>query len=262
MLYLCHQKGRYNGNAKKVAERYSVFQGNERGGYVYVDKTDLVWNVAHGNKFNYLSRPRRFGKSMLLDTLRCYFEGRKELFEGLRIMELEKDWTKHPVIRLDMSVAGATASALNSYLDDAFMDYEKKYDIKISPNTSLAVRFKNIIQNARLKAGHPAVILIDEYDSPLQHSWHTPEHESCTAIYREVFAVLKTCTEYERFVFITGITKFTQISLFSVLNNLSNISFVPEYAAICGITVQETIDNFKPEIERLAEKTTLHSTGQ
>lgn len=230
------------------------FEMLRKEGYVYVDKTDLMWHIANGNMFNYLSRPRRFGKSILLDTLRCYFEGRKELFEGLKIMTLEKDWVQYPVIRLDMSGAGATADELRSYLNDVFGKYEEKYAITISPTTSLTTRFNNIIETACKKIGHPVVVLIDEYDSPLQHSWHTPEHEACTTIYRSVFAVLKSATQYEKFVFITGITKFTQISLFSVLNNLDNISFAPEYAAICGITMQETIDNFKPEIERLAEK--------
>ena len=232
-----------------------------KGGYVYVDKTDLVWQIANGSKFNYLSRPRRFGKSMLLDTLSCYFGGRKELFESLKIMEFEKDWVKYPVIRLDMSNAGATAEELKSYLNNVFRKYEEEYTVTVSPDASLTTRFSNIIETACKAIGQPVVILIDEYDSPLQHSWHTPEHEACTAIYRSVFAVLKSATLYEKFVFIAGITKFTQISLFSVLNNLNNISFFPEYAAVCGITVQETMDNFQPEIERLAEKNGLTFDG-
>lgn len=238
------------------------FEETITGGYVYVDKSNLVWEIANGSKFNYLSRPRRFGKSMLIDTLRCYFEGRKELFEGLKIMELETEWLQYPVIRLDMSGAGATAAELNSYLDNVFRKYEKSYEVPVSDGASLTTRFSNIIEAMPAKAGGlPVVILIDEYDSPLQHSWHTPEHEACTAIYRSVFACLKSCTQYEKFVFITGITKFTQISLFSVLNNLTNISFFPEFAAVCGITVQETIDNFQPEIERLAERNGLTFDG-
>lgn len=230
------------------------FEETIKGGYVYVDKTDLAWQIANGSKFNYLSRPRRFGKSMLIDTLRCYFEGRKELFEGLKIMELEKDWVQYPVIKLDMSGGGASESSLKSYLDNVFAKYESTYNIIKSPEASLATRFNNIIETACINAGQPVVVLIDEYDSPLQHSWHTPEHEACTMIYREVFSILKLATLYEKFVFITGITKFTQISLFSVLNNLDNISFVPAYAAVCGITVQETIDNFQPEIQQFAEQ--------
>ena len=222
--------------------------------FLYVDKTDIVWRLANRNKtYNYLSRPRRFGKSLLVDTLQTYFEGRKDLFKGLKIMDLEKDWVKRPVIRLDMSSGGATPEELKAYLNDAFGKYEKLYDITIQAETSLAVRFQNIIEAAFQKTGLQVAILIDEYDSPLQHSWKTPQHEACTAIYKTVFAILKSQDKHEKFVFITGITKFTQISLFSVLNNLSNISFEPEYAAICGITKDEAIENFKPEIEKLGE---------
>ena len=179
--------------------------------------------------------------------------GKKELFEGLNIMQLETEWVKRPVIRLDMSQAGAEPESVRSYLDDVFNTLETEYRIVVRQDSSLAVRFKNIIETAYNKTGLQVAILIDEYDSPLQHSWKTPHHEACTAIYREVFAVLKSQDKYEKFVFITGITKFTQISLFSVLNNLSNISFEPEYAAICGITKKEVLRDFKPEINKLAE---------
>ena len=222
--------------------------------YLYVDKTDIVWELTNrGRKYNYLSRPRRFGKSVLVDTLEAYFLGKRELFEGLRIMELEREWVKRPVIRLDMSRAGAAPDTLRSYLDNAFDHLEKEYGIAPKPTDQLADRFDAIIQTAHRQTGQQVAILIDEYDSPLQHSWRTPHHEACTSIYREVFAILKADDKYEKFVFITGITKFTQISLFSVLNNLSNISFEPEYAAICGITKEEMLRDFKPEIHKLAE---------
>ena len=230
------------------------FEKIREEGYLYVDKTDIIWQLANRNKtYNYLSRPRRFGKSVLVDTLEAYFLGKKELFEGLKIMQIETEWVKRPVIRLDMSQAGAEPESIQSYLDDVFNTLEMEYGIVVRQNSSLAVRFKNIIETAYNKTGQQVAILIDEYDSPLQHSWKTPQHEACTAIYREVFAVLKAQDKYEKFVFITGITKFTQISLFSVLNNLSNISFEPEYAAICGITKEELLRDFKPEINKLAE---------
>ena len=230
------------------------FEEIREGGYLYVDKTDIVWQLANrGKKYNYLSRPRRFGKSVLVDTLEAYFLGKRELFEGLRIMELEREWVKRPVIRLDMSRAGAAPDTLRSYLDNAFDHLEKEYGIAPKPTDQLADRFDAIIQTAHRQTGQQVAILIDEYDSPLQHSWRTPHHEACTNIYREVFAILKADDKYEKFVFITGITKFTQISLFSVLNNLSNISFEPEYAAICGITKEEMLRDFKPEIHKLAE---------
>ena len=229
------------------------FEEIRKGGYLYVDKTDIIWQLANrGKKYNYLSRPRRFGKSVLVDTLEAYFMGKKELFEGLKIMQMETEWVKRPVIRLDMSRAGAEPETLRSYLNNIFRQYEGEYSLAPDPTDSLADRFDAIIVGAYKQTGQQVAILIDEYDSPLQHSWKTPYHEACTAIYREVFAILKADDKYEKFVFITGITKFTQISLFSVLNNLSNISFEPEYAALCGITKEEVLRDFKPEINKLA----------
>ena len=241
-------------NDRKLPVGIQSFEEIRKGGYLYVDKTDIIWQLANrGKKYNYLSRPRRFGKSVLVDTLEAYFLGKRELFEGLKIMQLETEWAKRPVIRLDMSQAGAEPESVRSYLDDVFHTLETEYEIVVRQDSSLAVRFKNIIETAYNKTGLQVAILIDEYDAPLQHSWKTPHHEACTSIYREVFAVLKSQDKYEKFVFITGITKFTQISLFSVLNNLSNISFEPEYAAICGITKEEVLRDFKPEISKLAE---------
>ena len=230
------------------------FSKIRKEGFLYVDKTDMIWKLVNdGFQFNYLSRPRRFGKSVLIDTLQMYLEGRKELFEGLKIMELEKDWFQRPVIRLDMSRGGASVDEIKAYLDRTFSTYEEKYGIEIRQTDSLGNRFDMIIKAAYQQTGLQVAVLIDEYDSPLQHSWKTPEHEGCTALYRSAFAILKADDEFERFVFITGITKFTQISLFSVLNNLTNISFFPEYVALCGITEQEIIDNFQPEMERMGK---------
>ena len=241
-------------NNRRFPVGIQSFEEIRKEGYLYVDKTDIIWQLANeGKKYNYLSRPRRFGKSVLVDTLEAYFMGKKELFEGLNIMEMEKEWVKRPVIRLDMSRAGAEPDTLRSYLNNIFRQYEKEYSLVPAPTDSLADRFDAIIVGSYEQTGQQVAILIDEYDSPLQHSWKTPHHEACTAIYREVFAILKADDKYEKFVFITGITKFTQISLFSVLNNLSNISFDPEYAAICGITKEEVLRDFKPEINKLAE---------
>ncbi|MBW0030185.1 ATP-binding protein [Prevotella copri] len=241
-------------NDRKLPVGIQSFEKIRKEGYLYVDKTDIIWQLANRNKtYNYLSRPRRFGKSVLIDTLEAYFMGKKELFEGLKIMQLETEWVKRPVIRLDMSRAGAEPETLRSYLDNTFDRLEKEYGITPKPTAKLADRFNAIIVGAYEQTRQQVAILIDEYDSPLQHSWKTPYHEECTAVYREVFAILKADDKYEKFVFITGITKFTQLSLFSVLNNLSNISFEPEYAAICGITKEEVLRDFKPEINKLAE---------
>ena len=241
-------------NDRRLPVGIQSFEKIRKEGYLYVDKTDIIWQLANRNKtYNYLSRPRRFGKSVLVDTLEAYFMGKKELFEGLKIMQMETEWVKRPVIRLDMSRAGAEPATLRSYLDITFGRLEEEYGITPKPTAQLADRFNAIIVGAYEQTGQQVAILIDEYDSPLQHSWKTPQHEACTTIYREVFAILKADDKYEKFVFITGITKFTQISLFSVLNNLSNISFEPEYAALCGITKEEVVRDFKPEINKLAE---------
>ena len=240
-------------NDRKLPVGIQSFEEIRKQGCLYVDKTDIIWQLANrGKKYNYLSRPRRFGKSVLVDTLETYFMGKKELFEGLKIMQLETEWVKRPVIRLDMSRAGAEPETLRSYLNNIFRQYEGEYSLVPDPTDSLADRFNAIIVGAYEQTGQQVAILIDEYDSPLQHSWKTTHHEACTAIYREVFAILKADDKYEKFVFITGITKFTQISLFSVLNNLSNISFDSEYAALCGITKEEVLRDFKPEINKLA----------
>ena len=242
-------------NDRKLPVGIQAFEEIRKGGYLYVDKTDIIWHLANrGKKYNYLSRPRRFGKSVLVDTLETYFLGKKELFEGLKIMQLETEWVKRSVIRLDMSQAGAEPESLKGYLNYTFQEYESLYGIEAKENFPLATRLIEIIKTAYNKTGLQVVILIDEYDSPLQHSWKTPQHEACRDIYREVFSVLKAQDKYEKFVFITGITKFTQISLFSVLNNLSNISFNPEYAALCGITKEELLRDFTPEVKRLAAK--------
>uniref|UniRef100_UPI003AAA826F AAA family ATPase n=1 Tax=Segatella sp. TaxID=2974253 RepID=UPI003AAA826F len=196
-------------NDRKLPVGIQSFEEIRKQGCLYVDKTDIIWQLANrGKKYNYLSRPRRFGKSVLVDTLEAYFMGKKELFEGLKIMQMETEWVKRPVIRLDMSQAGAVPESVRSYLDDVFNTLETEYRIVVRQDSSLAVRFKNIIETAYNKTGLQVAILIDEYDSPLQHSWKTPYHEACTAVYREVFAILKADDKYEKFVFITGITKF------------------------------------------------------
>ena len=229
------------------------FEKIRKEGYLYVDKTDIIWQLANrGKKYNYLSRPRRFGKSILVDTLEAYFLCKKELFEGLKIMQLETEWVKRPVIRLDMSQAGAEPESLKDYLNYTFQEYESLYEIKVSNDSSLATRLSEIVRIAYEQTGEQVVILIDEYDSPLQRSWKTPLYEKCTAIYRDVFVILKSMDKFENFIFITACTKFSQFSLTSGLNNLSFIGFDSEYAALCGITKEEAIRYFKPEINKLA----------
>ena len=162
-------------NRRKLPAGIQSFKKIREENFLYVDKTDIIWNLANnGDQYNYLSRPRRFGKSVLVDTLQAYFEGRKDLFEGLKIMDLEDDWKQYPVIRLDMSKGGANATTLRSYLDICFGEYEDMYSICPKTTAQLADRFHAIITSAYKKTGLKVVILIDEYDSPLQHSWKTP----------------------------------------------------------------------------------------
>ena len=229
-------------------------------GMFYVDKTDLVYDLVQSGKYVFLSRPRRFGKSLLCDTLRCYFEGRKELFEGLKIMDLETEWRQHPVIRLDMSGINGTVAGLASRLNATFGLYEKQYglepltettELALSPN--FGVRFERLIMEAYNQTGQQVVVLIDEYDRPLQQTWNTPEHEPTRVLYRSVLEMLKPLGDYLRFVFLTGITKFTQLSLFSSINNLRNISFDGRYAALCGITEEELHTCLADHIAQLAE---------
>lgn len=242
------------GSRRRFPVGIQTFSEIRKDGYLYVDKTELIWRLVNeGSKFNYLSRPRRFGKSLLVDTLNCYFNGKKELFDGLKIMGLETEWGARPVIRLDMSGAGESLPKLNNYLDRTFKAYEVKYDVSVADDDSFQTRLRSIIESAHKKSGHRVAVLIDEYDYPLLHSWGTHEHEKCASVYREVFAILKAADADIRFAFITGITKFTQISLFSALNNLVNISFKPEYERLCGISEQEMFDCFAPEIKAMAE---------
>lgn len=216
--------------------------------YLYADKTDMVWKIANGDKSNFLSRPRRFGKSLLVSTLQCYFEGRKELFDGLKIMQMETEWKKHQVFRFDFSNAGNTKVEIEQYLDFILSEYEKIYG-RDEHAQSYNNRFYSLIQKAYEQTGEQVAVLIDEYDSPLQHTlFHEQEHLAIRDVYRSFFPVLKTASQFIQCLFITGITKFTQLSLFSVLNNLTNISFINEYSAVCGLTEDEIRTVFKPEV--------------
>ena len=221
----------------------------------YVDKTDLVYRIAHGTKNNFLSRPRRFGKSLLVTTLQAYFEGRKDLFKGLAIDKLEKDWVKYPVIHLDLSSGKyAAIENLHSVLNDILNDYENEFGVDVQTGSSYGTRLKNIIQRAVRKTGHQAVVLVDEYDAPMLDSNTNPElQEKIRDIMRDFFSPLKAQEANLRFVFLTGITKFSQLSIFSELNNIKNYSLDDEFATICGITQDEMLSNFHEGIEELAK---------
>ena len=231
---------------------------------VYVDKTEHVWRMVTTPAVNFfLSRPRRFGKSLLVDTLRCYFEGRKELFEGLYIYNMEKEWKKYPVIRLDLSNGKYYEKDLvHGTINSILMWEEKKFGITEPENpTNYDARLTRLIHAAYEQTGEKVVILIDEYDAPMLDSindWDLQDYIRNRV--RSLFSPLKAQAQYLRFVFLTGISKFSQLSVFSELNNLQQLTFAPEYEGICGITEEELLTYMKPDIERLTEKmNALHS---
>ena len=225
----------------------------------YVDKTDLVYKIVHGTKNNFLSRPRRFGKSLLVTTLQAYFEGRKELFKGLAIDKLEKDWVKYPVIHLDLSSGKYYAiESLNSTINSLLSIYEETYHINASAQDSFSTRLANIIRKARATTGQNVVVLIDEYDAPMLDSSNKPELQGkIRDIMRDFFSPLKAQEANLRFFFLTGITKFSQLSIFSELNNITNYSLDDEFSTICGITQEEMLANFHEGIEELAKANNL-----
>ena len=207
---------------------------------LYIDKTEYIYKMVNYSNYIFLSRPRRFGKSLLVSTLQAYFEGKKELFKGLYIDSVEKDWTEYPVLRFDMSLAKhMDKDRLERYLLYILEQNEKRFGLS-SDHIDSNVRLANLIHNVNSITGKKVVVLIDEYDAPLLDVSHEKETLSVLRnVMRNFYSPLKACDPYLRFVFITGITKFSQLSIFSELNNLRNISMLPEYAAICGITEDE-----------------------
>lgn len=224
-------------------------------GLIYVDKTDLVYKLTQESKFVFLSRPRRFGKTLLCTTLESYFQGRKELFEGLAIEKLETEWKKYPVLHFDLSQCKnkADIQGVIRELDWQLKQYEGIYG-RDEGCVSPGERFKSLLVNACEQTGLKCVVILDEYDAPLLDVLNQPEKlAEVRRIMQEFYQPLKACERYEHFVFITGITKFSQLSIFSTLNNITNITMLPQYSAICGITVNEALDVFRPDIQALAD---------
>ena len=243
----------------KIVNCYPVgiqtFSNIREGNYLYVDKTQYIVDFREkGMKYVFLSRPRRFGKSLFASTLQAYFEGRKELFEGLAIADYEKEWVKHPVLHFDMSGAKHfDADALNSYLNLRLLPYEKLYgkgEGENYPNERLA----GIVKRAYEKTGEKVAVIIDEYDAPLLDVVHEKENlQPLRRIMQNFYCPLKMLDPYLEFTFITGITKFPQSSIFSGLNNLDNISMFDQYSAICGISKTELTTQMKPDVAALGE---------
>ena len=231
------------------------FEAVRKANYLYVDKTKHLERLVTTNKYYFLSRPRRFGKSLFLSTLEAYFLGQKELFKDLYIETVEKEWTEYPVIYLDLnSGIYTTEEELYRVLNYPMQRLEQKYSIDVK-EPSLSVRLKNIVLTAFEQTGKQVVILVDEYDKPLLQTIDNEElHDKFKTILKGVYSILKECDEYIRFGFLTGVTKFSKISLFSDLNNLMDISLDENYTDICGITEEEIKTNFKEHLQAFAEK--------
>ena len=233
------------------------FEKIRNEGFLYVDKTEYIYRLVRNGVPYFLSRPRRFGKSLLLSTLRAYFEGKKELFKGLKIEELERDnkdaWQAYPVFYIDFNTNNFKAdSALEEVLEAHLREWENVYGEE-EKNTGLPVRFQYLIKRAAEKTGKPAVVLVDEYDKPLLEGADNEMIEHNKAVFKGFFSTLKSYDRYLKFVFITGVTKFSKVSIFSDLNQLRDISLSAEYSQICGITEAEIKDNFVPEIQAMAK---------
>lgn len=240
---------------RKYPVGIQTFETIVNEGYVYVDKTDLVWKLSNTTKYAFLSRPRRFGKSLLVTTLASYFRGERELFARLKINEYEKDWNQYPVIHLDLSGAKDQdgPETLRNSLRLLLKPYTELYGDdaeEITPGS----RLRGLITRANRKSGKKVVVLVDEYDAPLLDVLHEKESlEAMRKVMREFYLPLKACEGMIRFCFLTGITKFSQLSIFSTLNNIKNISMMPDYATICGITERELTTDLNDDIDLLAE---------
>ena len=231
-----------------------TFSRIRRESYVYVDKTDLVWQLAHYATYVFLSRPRRFGKSLLTSTLESYFRGERELFEGLKIMELEQEWKQYPVLHLDLSGAKHLAPAqIKQELENILAPYEKVYG-ENPKETTPGMRLGGLIDRAFEQTGCQVVVIIDEYDAPLLDVLHEDATlKEVREVMQEFYQRLKMQEAKIKFCFITGITKFSQLSVFSTINNLKNVTLLPRFSSICGITEQEVKDVFPEDIKAMAD---------
>ena len=222
---------------------------------LYIDKTEYIYRMAHTNSvYFFLGRPRRFGKSLLVSTMHSYFEGKKELFKGLAMEKLEKEWTEYPVLHFDMSLGKhMEKEQLEEFLNYQLEDQEKKFGLTEHRN-GVNNRLTDLIKTVCQKTGKQVVVLIDEYDAPLLDVAHETEQlEVLRNVMRNFYSPLKGCEYMLRFVFLTGITKFSQLSIFSELNNITNISMDNEFAGICGITKEELLENMSEDIDMLAK---------
>ena len=232
-----------------------TFENIIKENYVYVDKTDMVYSLANEGKIYFLSRPRRFGKSLLLSTLRAYFEGKKELFKGLKIETLEKEWMQHEVFHFDFNGENFTQpDTLSNCLDVYLTRWEMEFQIKPLENESFGARFVQILKTVAEQTGRGAVVLVDEYDKPLLDVMEQNQEilEQNREILKAFYSVFKQADAHLRFVFLTGVTKFSQASAFSGFNQAKDISMYDDYEALCGITEEELHTQFAEPIHEMA----------
>lgn len=241
-----------NAQLRKLPIGIQTFEKIRKGGYVYVDKTALVWQLVQTSTPYFLSRPRRFGKSLLISTLEAYFNGQRELFGGGAIGELEREWNTYPVLHLDLNAEKYDApEQLYALLNNQLSVWERLYGREASEDT-LSTRFSGIIRRAYEQTGRQVVVLVDEYDKPLlQALQNEPLLEDYRRTLKAFYGVLKSSDRYLRFVFLTGVTKFSQVSVSSDLNQLVDISMLPQYVTLCGITHMELERDFEPELRSL-----------
>ncbi|MCQ2111175.1 MAG: ATP-binding protein [Bacteroidaceae bacterium] len=234
------------------------FQNIREQGMLYVDKTDMMYDLVSKYHYVFLARPRRFGKSLLCNTLKAYFQGQKELFEGLKVMELEKEWKKYPVLHFSMSgLKNVTVPEAKSKLESLIRGYERIYG-KDPLSETPGDRFRDLIHNAEKQSGQKVVVILDEYDAPIMRlMYDTEQLEAMRSMLREFYQVLKDEGAYLRFAFITGVTKFSQLSIFSELNNLKQISMLDVYSGICGITQEELDTVLRPCVDEYAQNLNL-----
>ena len=233
------------------------FESLRKDGYLYIDKTEFVHKLVSEGRYYFLSRPRRFGKSLLISTLEAYFQGKRELFEGLAIEKLEKEWTARPILHIDLNIERYNKPEnLHDILNFTLSHWEKLYGCDPS-ETSLSLRFAGIIRRAHEQTGHRVAILVDEYDKPLlQAIGNKPLQEEYRSILKPFYGVLKTMDGHIRFAMLTGVTKFGKVSVFSDLNNLKDISMLPQYVSICGLTESEIHQYMEEGIQNLADTQT------
>ncbi len=240
---------------KKV--KYAIgdqdFKSLREGGFLYVDKTRYIQTILEGSKYYFLARPRRFGKSLFLSTIRYFFEGKRELFKGLYIDSIDWDWSPYPVLHLDLNRSKYEGlGILDDILENQFREWEEKYDVEVIAE-QLSSRFQNIIKAAYLKTGREVVILVDEYDKPLVGNLHKDENfEHYRSKLAGIYSNFKSSAEHIKLVLLTGVSRFSKLSVFSDLNNLKDITFADDFADVCGITEQELLAYFQQGIEQLA----------